>query len=316
MIWYRSLKKAAGFTLAVVLAYYLNLDFYISAGIIAILNMMDTRRASARVALKRLYAAAIGLILDMVAFRLLGFDLWVLILLVTIFIPLAFKLNVREGVAIHIVLSSHFMAYGTITLVHAWNEYLLVIIGAAVALLLNLHMPNKTGDLIQVQKQLEAQIRMYILNLAYDVRNMCLFGHDDVTMEDMMATVERGMQVALEYRDNYYLKEPRFYLEYFQMRSVQLERLKYMAERLQQVVMNLNEARMLGSLTEELAEVFDLNNDGKALLRTVQRLKEDLRQMDLPQTMFEMEQKSFLIQYTMDLEEFIAVKVRFSERFL
>ncbi|MBN2795691.1 MAG: aromatic acid exporter family protein [Clostridia bacterium] len=313
---YRSFKLALGFIISVNIAIWLNLDFPISAGVITMLNMLDTKKASAKVAWKRLYASAFGLILALVIFRTFGFHHWVLILLVVIFIPIAFKLNAREGMAVHVVLSSHLMTYHVISWAHIFNEYTLVVIGALVALVVNSHMPNKVPMLQELIQSLEEQMRLYILNQAYLIRNMCFIDHEVHSLEHIKDTLRKGFDVAVEHMNNNYLKKDDFYLAYFEMRRVQINRLAYMEEHIHNIILNLNEARMISVLTEELALLFDMNNGGQELLKAVKRLKKDLSQMDLPKDEFEMMQKAFLIQYVMDLEAIIQVKVNFSEKYL
>lgn len=313
---YRSIKLIIGFALAVNIAQWLNLDFPVSAGIITMLNMLDTKKASAKVAWKRLYASAIGLTLALIIYSTLGFDTWVLILLVGIFIPISFMLNAREGMAVHVVLSSHLMTYNEITLTHILNEYTLVIIGAVVALLLNLHMPNKKPLLEEIANELEMLMGHYILDQAYSIRNMCVIDHEKYSLDDIRRTLIKGFDLSIEDMNNNYIKRDDFYLAYFQMRKDQINRLRYMEEHIKQVILNLNEALMISALTEELALVFDMNNTGRDLLKAVQRLKEDLNTMDLPKTEFEMMQKAFLIQYVVDLEVIIQVKVDFASKYL
>lgn len=314
MRWYRSFKMTIGFALGIFIASLLKLDFPVSAGIIAMLNMLDTKRESAKVAWRRLYASAMGLILALIVFSLFGFQLWVLILFVAFFTPIAFKVNAREGIIVNIVLMSHFLVYKEITWVHIGNEYLLVVIGAVVSLLMNLHMPDRSPRLLEMQTEVEELMRGFILNLGFSIKNLCILDHADYELNKIEKLIKSAKKMAYEYMNNYYIKDNDYYLEYFQMRLQQVRRLKYMEERLLTVIINQNEAVLISEFTERLADQFDLNNDGKKMLNDLQALKETFKTFDLPKTHFELEQKSFLIQYTSDLEEFIAIKTRYVDK--
>lgn len=71
--------KTIKFTLGVVGAIYiaelLQLDYVFSAGIVAILSILETRKKTIEIAIKRLVASALGLSLASFIFWSIGFDL-------------------------------------------------------------------------------------------------------------------------------------------------------------------------------------------------------------------------------------------------
>lgn len=242
--------------------------------------------------------------------------MWVLIMVVGLFIPIAFLINAREGIAVHIVLTSHLIQYEAITLGHLWNEYLLVLIGAAVALSLNIHMPNREKHLIDLRKEVENSMRALISNFSCSIDKMCLLDHEAYNFSAVEGKIKAGKILAYEYMNNYYLKEHRLYLEYFQMRLQQVRRLQYMKDRIEKVIFDQNEVVIIRDFIQKLADVFDFKNDGLSLLEDINALKERMDTFPLPKSHYELKQKSVMLEFLNDLEEFIRIKVRYSKNIL
>jgi uncharacterized membrane protein YgaE (UPF0421/DUF939 family) len=304
-----------GFAIAISIAHYLGLDYGLSAGIIGVLNMLDTKRASARVAWRRLYSSALGLLLASMVFHFLGLNTWVLIIVVGFFIPIAFLINAREGIAVHIVLTSHLIQYESLTVGHLWNEYLLVIIGAAVALSLNIHMPNQEKNLIDLRKDVEASMKCLIKDFSCSIDRMCLLNDEAYNFDVLEGNIKAGKILAYDYMNNYYLKDHKLYLEYFQMRLQQVRRLKYMKDRIEKVIFDQNEVVIIRDFIGKLADVFDFKNDGLALLEDIDLLKVKMENFPLPKSQYELKQKSVMLEFLNDLEEFVRIKVRYSQKY-
>ena len=65
-----------------------------------------------------------------------------------IFIPLAVKFNVEEGIVVSSVLVTHLLTEKSTSLFWIINEIALMLVGVIVALIVNLYMPN-TEDKIK-----------------------------------------------------------------------------------------------------------------------------------------------------------------------
>lgn len=313
MNMYRSIKMIIGFALALTISLVLNLEFPISAGMIAMLNMLDTKRATADIAWKRIKAAVLGILIATIVFSLLGYNYYVLVLLIGIFIPLAYKFNVKVGIAVYTVIISHFLVYQDVSLNHIFNEFGLVLVGGLVSLMVNVHMPNHHKTIEILQKNLEDQIKQYILKLSYQIKSMCLI--DDLNFKSIENILDEGLQLAYDYRNNFFIKEEKYYIEYFLMRKDQLQRLKYMDQSLTSSIMNYDEAVTLSQFTERLSLEFDHLNDGRSLLASVHDIQKLSETLPLPESHFELEQRTFYYRYLRDLEEFILIKIRFNKLF-
>ncbi len=103
----RTMKTAIAATLAIILAEWLHLEYAVSAGIIAILSVQNTKKGSLQLAIQRVYSTVLALSIAAVFFMLIGYNAVSFGLYLLIFIPLAVRLHVADGIVVSSVLVSH-----------------------------------------------------------------------------------------------------------------------------------------------------------------------------------------------------------------
>ena len=139
----RTTKLILATCLACLLAYFLNLSSAVSAGIIALLSLSDTRRSTLKLARNRLFSMLLALIIGVLAFHLSGFHIWSLGLYLALYVPLAYKMGWEIGITPSTVLVSHLLVQESTSPDLLVNEFLLFAIGTGFALLVNLYMPSR-----------------------------------------------------------------------------------------------------------------------------------------------------------------------------
>lgn len=313
-LFYRTLKLSLGFILAVVITDLLHINFALSAGIITILNMLDTKKDSVKVSWRRLYSSLIGISLSALIFSIFGYHVLNIALFLILFIPITTHLKAKEGLIVNIVLASHLIILESASIPTLLNEFYLVLIGGGVALLLNSHMPSRRKHLVALQQTVDNQIRGSLLTISYSLRNLCTVNSVEPSIDELEKSIKKGKKLSYEHMNNAFFTEDRYYLEYFQMRLTQFHRLKYMREHLKMVFVIQEEAMLLSSFFEELALNYQESNDGKELLMTLNTLREQFQLSPLPQSQLAFENRSALFQTLSDLEAFIKVKLQFIEQ--
>ncbi len=312
---YKTIKMSIGFTIALIIASLLNLDFIVSAGVITMLNLQESKVASARAAWRRFYSAIIGLMLSATIFSLFGFTTFHLGLFLLLFIPITLRLKAPEGIIVNTVLASHLLVDQQITSLILLNEITLVIIGAFVSVLMNMHMPNYKKDLKNAQDEIDKKIRALLWTVSMNMRNLCTIHNEEPSIKALSDEIKSAQHKAFLYLNNSYLSDDRYFLDYFRMRQDQVYRLKYMREHIDMIFINQDEAYILSKFTGRLAYEFDAENNGVDLKKRLREIKNDLRNAPLPTSKLEFENRAALFQYLTDLDEFIDIKVRFSEKY-
>ena len=89
----RTTKLILATCLACLLAYFLNLSSAVSAGIIALLSLSDTRRSTLKLARNRLFSMLLALVIGVLSFHLSGFHIWSLGLYLALYVPLAYQMG-------------------------------------------------------------------------------------------------------------------------------------------------------------------------------------------------------------------------------
>ncbi len=314
MRWYRSSKIIIGFVSATLLAMLVGLDFPVSAGIITILNLQDTKKSSVDVSLRRLVSAFFGLILLYILFELMGYYVYTLFVFIAVFTPLAYKFKAKEGLVVNIVLGSHLLIYSEVTLAHFFNEFGIVIIGVLLGLLMSFHVPEKVKKIKATIVEIDDLMKENIDALGLCIRNLCHIDEDEFHIEMTIQKIKQGRQLANQQIDNYYSKDYSYYYEYFQLRLNQAHRVRYMKERLNQVFINQEQAKLLSDFTEKLATVFNPNNDGQLLMKELEEVRTKFSDLPLPETREAFIEQSALYQYLNDIEELVMMKIRYVER--
>ena len=143
----RTFKLVLATCLACVLAYFLDLSSAVSAGIIALLSLSDTRRSTIKLARNRLFSTLLALFIGVLSFHLTGYHIWSFGLYLALYVPLAYKFGWEIGITPSSVLVSHLLVQESISPDLLVNELLLFLIGTGFALTVNLYMPSRQEEI-------------------------------------------------------------------------------------------------------------------------------------------------------------------------
>ncbi len=155
----RIVKTAIGAGLAMYIAQWLGLNFYSSAGIIAILCIETTKMRSLKVAMSRGFSGVMGILFGGVLFSLLGYSPLVFAILIVLLLPVLIKLKINSGFVTSVVILIHIYNDQQISWSVIGNELALISIGVGIALILNSFMPNLQKDLGTYQAKIESHFR-------------------------------------------------------------------------------------------------------------------------------------------------------------
>lgn len=311
---HRTVKLTLAMLGAIWLAEFLGLAYTSSAGVIAILSLLDTRRHSLIMAQKRLLAALLALGLAVVFFGLLGYQLWVMGVYLLVYVPLTYRFKLEVGIAPVTVLVLQLFAEKSIQMSWLGNELLLFLIGAGVALLLNLYMPSKQAEMAVYHDRVEALLKAILLRF-----NDFLLQGDGTNEAVLITQLDQLLSEALELayleRNNRLFFQTDEQVAYFQMRQEQAKLLRQMAVASNVSGLDSKESIILAHLFYETAQQLSQTNSAKTLQTDIQVFRETFRQRDLPQTRSEFETRAILFQLLNDMERFIQLKVAFYERY-
>jgi len=105
----RTLKTAIAAVLSMLVAYGLDLLYAPAAGIIAILSVGNTKKASLYTAIGRFASLAIATIISFICFNLIGYNAIAFGVYLLLFIPVSVKFQLTDGIVVNSVLVTHYM---------------------------------------------------------------------------------------------------------------------------------------------------------------------------------------------------------------
>ncbi len=307
----RTVRITLSALFSIIIAEMVGLQNPMSAGIIAILSILDTRLETMKTALARFLSTLLAFLVATIVFSIFGFSVYSFGVYLAIYVPLAYLGKVDAGIAPCSVLVTHFIIAESISWEWQLNGILLMGIGLLFALLFNLWLPSfdKKLDIYvrEIEKQmslvlflLEKQLEDGVISeerLNKELQDLC----DKVLKFDELALMEDENRTFSSTTKNYYVK-------YAQMRKQQYEILNRISNLIPTIITGTEENQILASIFGETAEQLDEKNTGVELLKDIERLYDIFRKSKLPETREEFESRAILYTILNDFEKFLTLK--------
>ncbi len=312
-IGFRTLKTGVGATVAIILTQLLGLNYMASAGIITILSIQNTKRGSLTMAIRRLIATGIALTLSGLLFMLLGFNSIVFGLYIIMFIPLALRFKVTEGIVPASVLVTHVLAAGELSVDLFINEILLMLIGVGVALVLNLHMPNLEKQLLEDRIDIETKLYHLIREMATALETQEVDEQGEIRCKELEQKIKEARKKASQNNSNYFMQPVNHYEKYFEMRERQLQMVIYMRRHFDKFYKTFEQTKKVARFTEHVALSIYRKVTVEVLQEELEDLRETFKGSQLPSSREEFENRAMLFQFLNDMEQFLDIKKAFKE---
>lgn len=307
----RTIKTAMGATIAMILANSLGLKYALSAGIITVMIVQNTKRKSIDAARLRLNSTLLALGVSIVIFSLIGFNAIAFGIYLLCFIPLAVRFKLSDGIVVSSVLVTHLLGEGSITIGLLINEILLMVIGAGIAILFNLYMPKMIHQIKKDQFLIEEQFRVVLMCLAGTIASQSVAIDEEILFSSLEQMLIEAKDRAIRHQQNYLLDEVTYYAQYMEMRFMQFQVLTNMRTTLGKVVMTVEQSILLANLTEHIAISLHEFNPADDLIAKTQSVLQKCREQELPKTREEFENRAMLFQYLNDLNHLLEIKRNF-----
>ncbi len=311
-IGYRTLKTAVGgATIAMSIASALGLKYAVSAGIITVLSIQNTKRKSLDVAVQRMIVCLLALVISSILFTILGHNAIAFGLFLLLFIPLAVKFNLQEGIVVNSVLVTHILLENNVSINLFLNEISLMLIGAGVALLFNVYIPSIEREIKEDQIYIEDHMKEILIQMSIALRKLSVSLKEDELFNDLEERLPKAKKRAYINLNNYFLLDVSYYVAYMEMRIQQFETLKRMRQHFNKFFMTYEQTEMIADFTKKVADSLYEENTGEDLILDLENLRESFKKMNLPNTREEFENRALLFQFLNDMEQFLIIKNEF-----
>lgn len=307
-IGYRTLKTVIGSVAAMFLAIHFNLLYATAAGIIAILSLQNTKKQSLRFAAKMIGAFLLALLIAVSLFKCLGYSPLIFGLFLLIFIPLAVKLKVQEGIIVSAVLITQLIVEKTIGVYFILNQLSLMLIGVSTALLLNLYMPSLENKIKHEQERIEETIKQILMDMSNSLQAQVVSVKEEELFITLTLGLKRGRKMASKDFNNSFSSKNTYYTNYMDIRFQQLHCLRNMRKHFQRLSFTYTQTTMIADFTMKSAMLLQESNMAEKLVEDLSQLRQSFTTMELPKDREEFENRVMLYQFLNDLEEFLLLE--------
>lgn len=308
-----SLKIGIGSSIAIYIAQFMHLDYAVSAGTITLLTLMTSKLETIKLSVCRLATFTITLLIAWLFFSKVS-SIWVtygLLLFVVVLISEVFEW--RATISVNAVIAAHLVTNQDFSDNAVWNEFLLVLIGIIIAIILNLFFANYTH-----KRELTAHMRYTENKLQLILKKLAAYLSNNQTEQNIWndiyaleKQIQNYVQDAYEYQDNTFPSHPEYYIFYFEMRYEQCRVLHNIYAEIEKINNIPTQADMVSEyllyLTDYVIEINNPNQQLEKLNKILTKLKND----ELPKTRDEFENRAKLYHIIMNIEDFLMYKAKF-----
>jgi uncharacterized membrane protein YgaE (UPF0421/DUF939 family) len=306
-IGYRTLKTAIGTAAAIIIAQFFDLHFFVSAGIVTILCIQNSKKKSFRTAYARFTACLLGIAFSFAFFEGIAYHPLVIGLLLLFFIPVTVLFKVAEGVVTSSVIILHIYSEHNMTMGIVLNEVALVIIGIGTALVVNLYMPSLDSKLKQYQVDIEENFRKIFQEMVSYLRtNESRWMGEEIT--ETVHLLKDAQSLALRNVENQFMRSENYFYDYFKTREKQFEIIERFLPIVTSIEPLVKQRFMIADFLEELSQSIHPGNTAQKMLNHLYQLQTEMKEEPLPQTREEFEARAQLFQFLKELEQYLMIK--------
>ncbi len=307
----RTLKTAFGAGLGIFFAHLLNLNYGVNTAIVVILSLQNTKRKSLNLAGVRILASVIALSLAKLVFTIFGFGPISFSIYLLLFIPIVVRLRLNEGLVPSSVLVSHLLASNSVTFGSLANEFAQMVIGASIALVLNLYIPGLESHLINDL----AAIKRIKYRILESMRTGLMDEYESadwlVLLEEMSQRIDLATERVLNETGENFNRGLDYHLRYLKMESDQLESLRFMNRSVRSLSRGCELTRLAAELSgKALTQLKSIRMDREK----IQEIKGSLELLAKPtdqSSMEEFQARAAAFQYLEDLVRLLDIRTDF-----
>ena len=308
-----SVKIGLGSSIAIFIAQALDLEYAVSAGTVTLLTLMTSKWETIKLSAARLVTFITTVLMAWIIFPHIS-SMWIASgVLVTLEVFIAEIFGWRSTVSVNAVVIVHLLTSQDFSAAAIGNEFLLVLIGVVLAVILNLfhgnifHRRTIISDMRDTENRLQSILRDLAAYLSGDETQHNVW--DGIhTLENRIRSYIKS---ASEYQENTFQSHPEYYISYFEMRYEQCRILHNLNDEMVKIRSMPKQAVIIAEYLLYLAEfVIEINHPIPQITR-LDEIFEEMRHGDPPKSSDEFEDRALMYHILMDIQDFLAQKADF-----
>lgn len=312
---HRVIKTAFGTFLAIYLAQIMGISYGVTAGIVTIISIQTTKKESVKIAVERFIASLIGLFIAAIFFYFFGYTPFVFGLFILIFMPVCLRFNLFQGFLVTVVLATHILTEKNLSLKILSNEILILVLGALIAIILNLYMPDVTKKIKYTQENVDNLMKKILSYMSDELITGAIFIDEDKIFKELRKELDIGRDLAYKDYNNALFYGSRYEIEVFNMKRAQYKILVRMRRHFYKFFISSEHTFIISEFTRKVGSSIGVDKFYLEALAELEALREKFKNMPLPKSRVEFESRAVLLQFFNDIEEFLEVKKDFMKKY-
>ncbi len=306
-----SIKLCVAVILGITFANLLNLEYQTSAGIVAILTILRTKKETIQTAVGRALAFVVSLLIWFACFYFWGITIEAFLVFLIIYIFICHFMNWTYAITMNAVLVSHFVTSGRLDAQAILNEILIFLIGVSVGIIMNLHLRKNVHHFEKMKRETDEHIIRILARMSVRMENHDITDYNGECFKELAEILRDTKNMAEFNYNNQFNKYDIFDLEYIAMRERQCVVLYEMYSLLRHLETTPRTTRKVSDFLDRLSHVLDEKNDGTELMEGFKKLDAYMKKQPLPVERQEFEDRARLFCFMRNMEHFIRIKMEF-----
>lgn len=308
-------KIALGSTAAIAVCLMLDLDYAPSAGIITLLTIQNTVRATLDLARFRIFSFLLAMGIGFAISAANGNNALSFCIFLLLMVEISFLCGWQDTVSTNAVFGTHIFIYGeAFTGAFLFNEVAILLVGISLAVLLNLKMPEKERGIREDIAHVENSMMRIIGEMARKVRDNAEMERAGEEIEELSAFLDRAIDNAIANRDNTLKEHSDFYIYFFMLRQNQCGILKGLYMSLAKVQRWGFDTGLAADFLEGLSNSFSIHNNVSLRIQKLDAVMREFGSLELPATYEEFQSRAVLYHCMSGIEDFLKLKQVFIAR--
>ena len=305
-------KIAVGTGLAIFIANILGLNYGASAGIITLLSIQDTKKSTIKIALKRIEAFVLAMVIAYAVFNIFGFDTFALVCYLLVFVAACMIFDLNEGLSPCTVLVTHIMAEKYMNYDVVKNEAALMLVGTSVGIILNMYMPRNLKHIREYQANIEKEIKNILDILVRFLNDESGRTKLEYDFDELEKIIDSAISKSYIDKDNILSYDLKYFINYMEMRKSQIMTLRYIYDQGKGIKTRPDQARDIAELIHNLIPKLHESNNAMNALLDLYLVKDKMKNYEIPKSREEFEDRATLHSVVINFEQFLEIKREFA----
>ncbi len=314
-IFTKAAKIGFGSGLAIVIAHFLGLKYEIFAGTITLLTILTTKLETIRLSIYRVATFFYTVLVCYLIMNFFGSGWLEYGLFMFAMVLFCEFMGWGATISVNAVIGAHFFSESDMSPGFIANEFQLLLIGMVIAVGLSFISSNyiRKREVVRHMEYVEGHMKEILDHLASYLRKEPAaegqhVWHDINQFEHQL---KNFIQDACEYNNNSFSDHPEYYVDYFEMRLMQIDVLHLLHAEMRRMRAMPEQAAVVAEVIDYIGECIGKMNALDLQFEKLEATLAHFKTQPLPVTRDEFENRAVLYHVLMDIDDFLLIKKNF-----